>query len=459
VSRRYVSPPVPVRGLALALDALGLCALKLAVGGWVLWRGFTHVSDDDYARTVIAEQFAHAWRLDPSGTSWLPLPFWLEGAAMAIAGRSLGVARAVAMVLGAASVAAPYPAMRLALVPRAAAVIATGVAMLLPWNAWLDVATVPEGWAGALVAAAAIAMGTSRMRPWAAAALLAASLSRYEAWPACAVMALLCAWHATRAAGSEGLTADRGGRRCTVRREITCALVAAAGPLVWVAWNAHAHGSPTHFLARVSAFRHAVGAADVPMRGKLLGYPSALVLETPEAAVLGIAGAVAMVASAAVRARWKWPAVVALAIVAFLVLGDIRDGAPTHHAARALAAVWWILIGMGVDAVVTLIRRLAPDGPWRLAAWGGATVAAIAWCAWLPSRWDASPGRTESERRDTQIARGLDLRARGVAHAWITPCAFEHFALIAAWGEPERAEVGMRTGATLAEGCPRVVEP
>jgi hypothetical protein len=455
VSGRYVSPPVPVRDLAF--DAFALCALKLAIGGWVLYRGFTHVSDDDYARTVIAEQFARAWRIDASGTSWLPLPFWLVGATMTIAGRSLGVARAVAMVAGAASVAMPFAAMRLARVPRAAAVIATTVAMLLPWNAWLGVATVPEGWAGALVAAAAIAMGSSQMRPWAAGALLAASLSRYEAWPACAVMVTLCVWRATRGEG-QVFTAERPGRGRAVRREIACALIAAAGPFAWIAWNAHAHGSPTHFLARVSAFRHAVGAADVPTRDKLLGYPWALVQETPEAALLGIAGAAGMVATDAVRARWRWAAAVAAAIVAFLVVGDIRDGAPTHHAARALAAVWWILIGMGVDTVVSLILGLSPDGPRRLAAWCGATVAAIAWCSSLPSRWDTSPGRGESERRDVQIARGRDMRSRRVAHASITPCAFEHFALLAAWGEPERAEVGTRTGGTLGDGCPRVVE-
>ncbi|MDP9001867.1 MAG: hypothetical protein M3O46_17340, partial [Myxococcota bacterium] len=136
------------------VDALGLCGLKLVIGLWVLHGGFTHVSDDDFARTVIAEQFAHAPSLDPSGTSWLPLPFWIEGGAMMIAGRSLGVARAIAMLLGGASVVAPYFAMRSAQMQRAPALVATIVAMLLPWNVWLAVATVPEGWAGALVAAA-----------------------------------------------------------------------------------------------------------------------------------------------------------------------------------------------------------------------------------------------------------------------------------------------------------------
>jgi hypothetical protein len=424
------------------LGVLGLCALKAAVAVWVLAHGFTHVSDDDYARTVIAEQFAHAPRLDPSGTSWLPLPFWLEGGAMWLSGRSLGVARAIAVVLGVASVAAPYGAMRLAGCSRGVAAIAVAATTLLPWNAWLGVATVPEGWTGALVAAGAIAMGSDRAAPWAVAALLAGSLSRYEAWPACAFAASHHAWRAARGVGT--------------RRDFLCALVAVAGPIAWMAWNAHAHGSAFHFLARVTAFRQAVGAADVPLRDKLLEYPRIFVQDTPEVALLGVAAAVGLATSSTLRARWKWGAAVGVAIVAFLVVGDVRDGAPTHHAARALAATWWIAMGMGIDALAALVNMMAP--PRRLAASIAAGVIAIAGCAWLPSRWDASPGRSAFERRDTQIARGLDMRARKVAHASITPCSFEHFALLAAWGEPERAEVKTRTREPPTEDCPRVVE-
>jgi hypothetical protein len=429
----------------VALDALGLCAVKLAIGSWVLGHGFTHVSDDDYARTVIAEQFAHTPRLDPSGTSWLPLPFWVEGGAMMVAGRSLEVARGVAVAWGALSCAAPYIAMRLTGVSRAVSVVAVAVAMALPWNAWLGVSMVPEGWAGALVAAGAIAMRHRATRPWAAAAMLVASLARYEAWPACAVMAGFCAWQAIR---------GKGGAR-----DIGCALLVAAGPVAWMAWNAHVHGSPVHFLARVSAFRHAVGAAAVPRGDKLLDYPRALAHETPEAVALGVVGAAGAVALAGVRERWRWPALVGGTVLAFLVVGDVGDGAPTHHAARALSAVWWILIGMGVDSAVGwACCAAASRGARRGAVWCTAGAAAMAWCATLPSRWDASPGRSASERREAQIARGIDLRARGVRQAWIAPCSFEHFALIAAWGEPERAHVGERTGEETTGECPRVAE-
>jgi hypothetical protein len=412
----------------------------------VLHRGFSHVSDDDYARTVIAQQFAHAPRLDPSGTSWLPLPFWIAGGAMWFAGRSLGVARSVAMVLGAASVVAPYLAMRGVSVPRGVAWVAVAISMVLPWNTWLGIATVPEGWADALVAAAAIAMGEARWLPWAAAALGIASLARYEAWPACAVLAAACSWHAARAANR--------------RHEFAWAIVAVSGPLAWMAWNAHAHGSALHFIARVTAFRHAMGASDIPLRDKLLGYPRALAWETPEAAALGLIGTAGMVASNALRARWRWAATIAAATMAFLVWGDVQDGAPTHHPARALAALWWILVGMGSDALFVLARRWTTPRrkPWLIAASCAAATGTFAWCATLPARWDASPGRSELERRDVQVARGFDMRARGVSAASIVPCSFEHFALIAAWGTPEKADVQKRTGEPPTGSCPTVVE-
>ena len=449
MSRRNVSPALDGTSAALPwrgrnLDLLALCALKLAVGLWVLSRGFTHVSDDDYSRAVIAEQFAHAPHLDPSGTSWLPVPFWIEGAAMAAFGRTLAVSRAVAVILGTMSVAAPYAALRCAGTARSAALVAVGAAILVPWNVWLGVATVPEAWVGAVVAAAAIGMREPRARPWAAAGLLVASLSRYEAWPACAVMV--------------GLSLASGWGASDRKREIAWALVAASGPIAWMAWNAHAHGSPVHFLARVSAFRRAVGAADVPVSEKLLGYPSSLLHETPEVAVLGLLGLAGMAMDRELRSRWKWPAVVAFAIGAFLICGDLKDGAPTHHPARALASLWWILLGMGMDALVCLGARMASSRGRRAAALSAAGAAAVVWCVTLPARWDAFPGQSDWERRDAQRARGLAMRARGVSAAVITPCSFEHFALIAAWGEPERATIEKRTGEPPTPECPKVVE-
>ncbi len=434
----------------LAADAIALVALKAAVSVWVLHQGFTHVSDDDYARTVIAQQLVHAPRLDPSGTSWLPLPFWLTGAAMAVAGRSLAVARVAAVAFSALAVAAPYAALRIAGAGRTAAVSATAIAMALPWSAWLGAATVPEGWVGALVAAAVLAAPVDAARPGCAGALLAGSLARYETWPACAAFAVCCAVKAHRARGAP---CGGGGR---VAREIACAAVALSGIAAWLAWNAHAHGDALHFLARVRTFRAAVGAANVPLSAKVLTYPRALAGETPEVMVLGVLGLGAMAARPPLRARWLWAVASAAAILAFLVVGDVRDGAPTHHAARALAPLWWVLTGCGVDAVASAYPRLGPAG--RRAVVGASAIAAAAWLALLPGRWKDAPGRTEYERRDAQIARGQDLARRHVAAAEVTPCSFEHFALLAAWGEPERAAVHDRLGTPPTPACPLLVE-
>jgi hypothetical protein len=434
------------RRAGYAADIAALSILKVGICAWVLAHGFSHVSDDDYARTVIAEQFAHAPRLDPSGTSWLPLPFWLEGTAMAALGRSLQVARAVAITSAALSVAAPYAALRAAGASRGASLTATALASALPWSAWLGASTVPESWVGALVAAAVVGMASDRARPWCAVALLAASLARYEAWPAAAAFAGFCAMQA----GPSGHP----------RRELGWAAVALAGVLGWMAWNAHAHGSPLHFVARVRSFRHAIGAADLPLSDKILGYPRALVAETPEVALLGALGVTGLVVDEGLRVRWRWALGAAALVLAFLVVGDVRDGAPTHHPARALSPLWWVLVGCGVDAAATLYARAAwSRRRWpRAAATGAAALLGFCWCASLPGRWADSPGESESERRDAQIARGSDLRARDVAAAEVTPCAFEHFALLASWGRPERATVRERLGTPPTRECPLVVE-
>jgi hypothetical protein len=424
------------------LDVVALVMAKLALGALVLHMGFSHVSDDDYARIVIAERFAHAPHLDPSATSWLPLPFWITGTAMMLFGRSLGVARFVAVALGALSVAAPYAAMRCIGIRRWAAVAATTIAMVLPWSAWLGVATVPEAWTGAITGAAMIAMVEPRARGWAAAGLLAASLSRYETWPACAVLASLC-----------GVATLRGDQP---RRNTIIALVAVAGPMLWMLWNAHAHGSPVHFLARVSAFRRAIGAAELPLRDKLLAYPIALAAETQVAAMLGAVGVVGLCASSALRRRWLVAGCCVAATMAFLVLGDVRDGAPTHHPERALSPLWWVLVAMGVDTIDTALF-LSRGGRSRVCI-GLLAVGALAWLAYLPSRLSRPPGETEAERRDGPIARGLDMRIRNPSSADITPCSFEHFALIAAWGRPEAANILPALHRPPTPECPLVEE-
>src|SRR5690606_26616676 len=65
---------------------------------------------------------------------------------------------------------------------------------------------------------------------------------------------------------------------------VGAALFAAAGPLAWIAHNAQAHGDPMHFVARVSAYKQAVGGSI-----DALAYPLSLFREEPELAIVAAA--------------------------------------------------------------------------------------------------------------------------------------------------------------------------
>jgi len=391
--------------------------------------GFSHVSDDDYARTVIAQQFAHAPRVDPSGTSWLPLPFWLSGASMMVLGRSLAAARACAWAFDALGSLAPFFALRHLQITTKWAAIAAFISAAAPWSVWLASATVPDGWAAALTAAALLLTASQAPRGLVAAAsiALAGSLCRYEVWPACAfvsIVALARAW------------SSRTDRAVLV----ASALIAAIGPASWMLWNAHAHGDPMHFFARVSAFRQASGDAPRTVLARVAQYPAALVTAFPEAA---LGAAFCLVSSD--RKRFALPLAGALAIVCFLVWGDLKDGAPTHHPERALGAVAIVATCAGV----VVASRAGGALNWLVT---GPAVAALVALAVL--RFRDPPGAGAAEDRAPQIALGLSLRSAG--SLTVTPCNYEHFALIAALSAPERVSIAPPSRPRVDATCPRV---
>ncbi|HSO39257.1 MAG TPA: hypothetical protein VLT33_42315, partial [Labilithrix sp.] len=262
-------------GVLVVLGYAAACGLVLALG-------FDHVSDDDYARVAIAQAFAHRPRLDPSGTSWLPFPFWALGTAMAVLGRSLAVARVASVALASLAAVLPYLALRSAGSTRPRALVATAFALLSPWSVWLGAATVPESFTASAVAAGAIALGTkglsARARLGFALAVLAACLSRYEAWPVAAVLAI--------ALGLRAL-AERS------RSALVAAGLAALGPLAWMAWNLHAHQDALHFFVRVSRFKRALGEGSTDPVAALLLYPRLLVTTRPDVVLAGFAAGVA----------------------------------------------------------------------------------------------------------------------------------------------------------------------
>lgn len=353
---------------------------------------------------------------------------------MAVFGRSLGVARAASIALSSLASALPYLALRSVGVARARALVGLAFVFLSPWSLWLGAATVPESFAASATTAAVIALA-HRPRPPFAIALGLACLSRYEPWPAAAALAI--ALLASRRADPP------------MRTRIVVAILVCAAPLAWMAWNLHAHGSPLHFFHRVSTFRRASGAATPEMATALLSYPLLFMRTRPEVVFACGLGLVAL-RDASTRARWSIPLLCMLAQVAFLVVGDARDGAPTHHPERALLGASMLASLFATDALMTTLRSKR-----------GAIAAAFVGGLWL---WSTSrticepPGATPAEDRSAQVARGAELRRRGVETFTVTPCAYEHFALLAAYGAPENARVLARTGERVGPSCPRVGE-
>jgi len=311
------------RELAVLFGARGLACVAA-------WRsGFRALSDDDYARLSIAQRFAQEPHFDPSGTSWLPAPFWAYGAAFRGFGTGLGVARTVAIVLALAATVLVYTAARVLGTSRIAAVVAAVLScMLVPYSTLLGVAALPELPCAALLlfAAATLTKSDPRLRALGGGALILACLSRYEGWPIAAVCAGFGLWDAFR----ERRVAYLGG-----------ALLALGGPLLWLILSRLAHGDAWFFVGRVTAYRRALGGSDAPLWRRLAEYPWALVWNALGLCVLfPIFAFMAPKTPEADGPRYRRCALALLAMLAFLMLGSVRDGVPTHHAARVLLPLW-----------------------------------------------------------------------------------------------------------------------
>jgi hypothetical protein len=414
--------------------------------------GLDHISDDDFARVTIAQAFAHAPKLDPSGTSWLPFPFWVTGGLMLVVGRSLAIVRALSISIASIAATAPYLALRYAGVARRTALAATVFAFLTPWAVWLGASTVPESFTASLTSAGVIGIaatlyGASAAR-WRAPtlfglAITAACFSRYEAWPVAAVMALALAAQAVRA--------ETATRR---QHDFAIALLCASAPIAWMAWNAHAHDGPLHFFRRVSTFKRALGEGTTDPLSALLLYPRLLFTVRPEVTVPALL-LLPTLREPSTRRRWGIPLIAVLAQVLFLAYGNARDGSAAHHPERALLSPLLLLALFVVDVGWQSIAVSIREGRQRTARAMVGCVA-ILWVASLVRDATDIPGRGPTEERDEQIARGLALRKTQATHLTVTPCGFEHFALLAAYGAPETADIKPRTGAEISAACPQI---
>lgn len=412
-------------GRATARDVALVVAAKTAVSLLVLASGFRALSDDDYSRIVIAQRFAAAPSLDPSGTSWLPFPFWVQGAAMLVFGRSVEFARATAFVLGLCSAALVYVAGHFLELPRRTALAAALIGAAFPYAAWLGVATVPEGLTAACVIAGAASASSLRPRTrlYGAALLFAATLSRYEAWPVALGFAAYSVFDAWKRR-SPALAA--------------AAIIAFVGPVAWMIHGAVRHHDALFFVARVARYREALGAATPPAFLRLFAYPVAAVSSEPELAgfaALAIGVAFAIGERESFR-RYTRLSVLLLALLVFLVIGDAYGGAPTHHAARTLLPVWLGAALVGTDAFRNAWVHL--DARSRARLLSAMTVAIAIAAVFVRPRFT---GRESFVDRSAEVDIGRTA-SRHIAHdeqLVIDTSDFGFFAVIAGFGRPERA--------------------
>lgn len=407
-----------------------LVGVRLAATFWVRSTGFSAVSDDDYARIAIAESVARSPTLDPTGTSWLPLPFWVNGAAMALFGRSIAVAIAVSTIAACLSGVVVYAGARVAGVGARSAFFAVLAGSLMPVVLLTGAATVPELPAAALTAALLLLLRRPEARyRWAACGLaLPATLCRYESWPAAAAVAVFCLT-------PRAPTTDRNAEhdRLSFRTRVGCAALALLGPLAWIAWNAVTHGDPFHFHVRVASYRQALGAATGSV---LASYAHALLTDGAPLVAIAIV-ALAMRASRRAMRRSALPLIGCAFVLAALLIADFAGGAPTHHPERSLLSVWlvgWIVV---VDGLADTMAKLRPAVSASVAGVVCALIIALSVEHVLSVR------SSYGVDRSYEVRTGSWLRANvaDTDRVLVDPHDFGYFAIVAAFGVPERVKL------------------
>ena len=316
------------------------------MSAYVIRSGFRALSDDDFSRVVIAQSFALHPSWDPSGTSWLPFPFWLYGTCLAVFGASLAKARAVAFAIGLLGAAGLWLAGRWLGLSRRASVLGVVIGSTIPYAAWLGVATTPDYFNAILLLLAGCSLARAKflIRVLGAIALCAATLSRYEAWPVALVWALLVAIEAMRRKDNKSL--------------LLAAFVLAA-PLGWMLHGILHHHDALFFVKRVVSYRRALGVADGSVLSRLSSAPRHLLQDVPELWTMGFVLAIASKwhKTQPLRRRWTNTLLCMLGILLFLMIGDWRDGTATHHVGRTLLPLWLFAAVILAKTVVAFAKR------------------------------------------------------------------------------------------------------
>ncbi|MGC4068719.1 MAG: glycosyltransferase family 39 protein [Polyangiaceae bacterium] len=374
-----------------ARHAAAIVAVKLLVVTSVLQRpGWFAISDDDFSRLAIAQQFAVAPRLDPSGTSWLPLPFQIYGTAFALFGLELSVARAVAVLLGVLGALGIYVAARWLRLSPPRALAAALIASVFPHSVSYAAATVPDYPTAVLtlLAVTSLANDTPRIRMLGALAALAATLCRYETWPVAVVVSALTLVDLRRTRKCSPTDA-RASSKATSVPQFALGMTAAIAPAGALAWLLHGyvrHHDPIFFVKRVTAYKLALGHEESALLERLTHQVRAFFVHEPELIVLAVFLFVALSClggrKALQGAAWKRPALALASVLAFLTWGDLTGGTPTHHDERVLLPLWFgvsLLIPELLGRVATETRRFSFAKPAALIGIFGFVVATTAW--------------------------------------------------------------------------------
>jgi hypothetical protein len=325
-----------------------IVAAKLVLSLTLVGSGFFAISDDDFSRLVIAQAFAVVPKLDPSGTSWLPLPFFAYGTVFTLFGKSLFVARVAGLVFGLLAALGIYLAARWLSLSRATALGAGLIGAAFPHAAYYGAATVPDYPTAVLVLLGAVSLSAKdpRIRLLGALAAAAATLCRYETWPVAAVVAIYAIFDWRSSPRQWPLTAT--------------ALLAPLGAFAWLLHGLVHHHDAFFFIKRVTAYKRALGRSPTSWFEQLTAQPQSFIRGEPELVVLTLSllVTVALVVGKQGLAgtAWRRPTLALFALVVFLVIGDLRDGAPTHHGERVLLSLW---CGLALVSAELLTRLLA----------------------------------------------------------------------------------------------------
>jgi hypothetical protein len=356
--------------------------------------GFTAISDDDYARLVIAQEFAAAPTLDPSGTSWLPFPFIATGSAMWLFGSGLRVGLLAQQTLSLAGAAGLYLAARNWGATRVGSILGAALGCLVPTAAFLASAPVPGFFTAALIVLGTSTLLRPRWLPAGGMAFLLACASRYEAWPAAGAFSAVLLFHTRKLAG-----AARGLR-------LASAGLALIFPLLWCAYGIFHHGGALFFVTRVENYKAALSSARTSWMESLLDYPRLILLAEPEIVFASLLTGAAAAwtrpgtpsSSRAPRGPFAaWTLLPFAALLLFLMIGAVRGGTPTHHPERPLLAIWLLAalsVGMTVELAFSSVRR----AKWLWGACALALTVSVVFRFFDP--WDRQPfAHRQAEQR------------------------------------------------------------